>query len=42
VDTGSREENSVHLEHLDNFPSQVRQLFGAAVRSLPGGITLPS
>jgi transmembrane sensor len=33
---------SFHLEHLDNFPSQVQQLFGAAVRALPGGITLLS
>jgi hypothetical protein len=42
VDTGSREESSGHLEHLDNLPSRVQQLFGAAVRSLSGGITLPS
>lgn len=33
---------SFHLDHLDNFPSQVQQLFGAAVRVLPGGITLLS
>jgi transmembrane sensor len=33
---------SFHLEHLDNFPSQVQQLFGAAVRARPGGITLLS
>lgn len=33
---------SFHLDHLDNFPNQVQQLFGAAVRVLPGGITLLS
>jgi transmembrane sensor len=31
-----------HLETLDNFPSQVRELFGAKVRSLPGGVVLLS
>ncbi len=29
-----------HLDHLDNFPSQVQQLFGVGVRTLPGGIVL--
>ncbi len=31
-----------HLETLDNFPSQVRELFGAKIRSLPGGVVLLS
>lgn len=31
-----------HLERLDNFPSQVRELFGAGVRTLPGGVVLLS
>ncbi len=29
-----------HIDHLDNFPNQVQQLFGAGVRVLPGGIVL--
>ena len=29
-----------HLERLDNFPIQVRELFGASVRTLPGGVVL--
>jgi len=29
-----------HLDHLDNFPNQVQQLFGVGVRALPGGIVL--
>jgi transmembrane sensor len=29
-----------HIDHLDNFPNQVQQLFGAGVRVLPGGIIL--
>lgn len=29
-----------HVDHLDNFPSQVQQLFGAGIRVLPGGIVL--
>jgi len=31
-----------HLDRLDNFPSQVQQLFGATVRALPGGIVFLS
>lgn len=31
-----------HLERLDSFPAQVRELFGAGVRTLPGGIVLLS
>ncbi|MDQ8728094.1 DUF4880 domain-containing protein [Bradyrhizobium sp. LHD-71] len=31
-----------HLDRLDNFPSQVRELFGAGVRALPGGVVLLS
>lgn len=30
------------IDRLDNFPSQVQQLFGANVRALPGGIVLLS
>jgi transmembrane sensor len=33
---------SFHLDRLDNFPNQVQQLFGATVRTLPGGIVLLS
>jgi transmembrane sensor len=29
-----------HLDRLDNFPDQVRQLLGASIRHLPGGIVL--
>ena len=29
-----------HLDHLDDFIGQARGLFGASVRSLPGGIVL--
>lgn len=29
-----------HLERLDNFPVQVRELFGASMRTLPGGVVL--
>jgi transmembrane sensor len=29
-----------HIERLDNFPIQVRELFGAGVHNLPGGIVL--
>lgn len=31
-----------HLKRLEDFPSQVRELFGAGIRSLPGGIVLLS
>jgi transmembrane sensor len=31
-----------HLDRLDNFPDQVQQLFGASVRTLPGGIVFLS
>ncbi len=30
------------IERLDNFPTQVQQLFGAGVRSLPGGVVFLS
>jgi transmembrane sensor len=29
-----------HLDHLDDFIGQAHGLFGASVRSLPGGIVL--
>jgi transmembrane sensor len=29
-----------HLDRLDNFPDQVRQLLGASIRNFPGGIVL--
>lgn len=29
-----------HLDHLDNFPNQVQQLFKVSVHTLPGGIIL--
>jgi len=29
-----------HLERLDNFPAQIRELFGAGVHALPGGVVL--
>jgi transmembrane sensor len=29
-----------HLDHLDNFPNQVQQLFKVGVHALPGGIVL--
>lgn len=31
-----------HIERLESFPSQVRELFGAGVRALPGGVVLLS
>jgi transmembrane sensor len=31
-----------YLAHLDDFVAQARGLFGATVRTLPGGIVLPS
>lgn len=31
-----------HIERLENFPSQVHELFGAGVRALPGGVVLLS
>jgi len=29
-----------HLERLGNFPAQIRELFGAGVHALPGGVVL--
>lgn len=29
-----------HLDHLDNFPTQVQQLFSVSIHALPGGIVL--
>lgn len=42
-DLGRRMVNGTfHLDRLDDFVGQVRQLFGASVRSLPGGVVLLS
>jgi transmembrane sensor len=42
-DLGRRVVNGTfHIDSLDDFAGQVRQLFGANVRSLPGGVVLLS
>jgi transmembrane sensor len=43
ADLGRRLVNGTfHLDRLDNFPSQVQQLFGASLRALPGGVVFLS